>query len=252
MPEILEKYDDKVRPSLESQEQLNVSKKRKNRHIIVEEEPEFEDLSTPSKKQQSVIANEEYMYPTELRTSDKDLLTKNDIIFDKAVWYYFTDCNYYPGKIISTGSKNAGYCSVLFEKRENDVKVDDIYYLDIRCGEKVHWKMNQYKIVALECRNPGDVDLIRCIRGYDTVHLRKLLRNGKLSKKTITDTMASIYITTEEWVKRSKIKISDQEDPVGCLRRQIRSRSARASLSPLKRVNKIDYSSCLLYTSRCV
>lgn len=234
LPEIFERNECKHKPSFESQEQLNVSKKPKNKQLILEEE--FEDSSTPSKMTQFTAFTEGVYLPKELRISDEMQLTKKDVLFNNAVWYYFNDCNFYPGKILSEQRTKPGYCSVLFEKRQNDVRVEDIYYLDIRCGDKVHWKMNEYQVVALDCQIPQKEDVIRCIRGYDTVHLRKVLRNGRLSKNDIVDTIASIYVTTGEWIKRTKIKLEDEDnDPLDELRRSVRSRSVRDSISPMKK-----------------
>ncbi|CDO96011.1 unnamed protein product [Kluyveromyces dobzhanskii CBS 2104] len=235
LPEILEHNDYRSKQSFDSQEQLKLSKKRKNRHLVLDEE--FEDSSTPSKKRKNSSSQEKDQLPNGLLTSEEHLLTKDEILFNNAVWYYFNDCNYYPGKILSQQHTKLGYCTVLFEKRQNDVKVEDIYYLDIRCGENVHWRMNEYKVVGLDCQNSQDDDVIRCIRGYDTVHLRKLLKNGKLSKNVIVDSIASIYVTTEEWMKRSKIKFDKEDnDPLDDLRRSLRSRSSRKSVSPIKKV----------------
>lgn len=234
LPEVLDQADNnKIKQSFESEEPLNPSRKRKDNIIILDDD--FEDSSTPFKipRFQSTFK--------ELRNSDPELLTSKDISCNNAVWYYFSDCNYYPGKVVSQKENEPGFCTVQFETRQNDVKIEDIYYLDLRCGEKLHWKMNEYEVVALECRNPNDSDVIRCIRGYDTVHLKRILRNGKLSKDTIVDSIGSVYITTEEWAKRAKIKLDDEGNkfgPLAELRRSARSRSARNSLSPIKKVSE--------------
>lgn len=239
LPEIFESSEKEKKPCFESQELVAISKKRQ-KQFIIEEEVDFEDSSTPNKRHREVSFGLS-RYPTNIRSEDTDYLTSEDIRFADAVWYYYTDCNYYPGKLLSSTTIQDNRCTVLFEKQQNDVKTDDIYYLDLRCGERVQWDRNEYEVSALECKKGlHDQDVIRCVRGYDTVHLRKVLRNGKLSKNFIVKDIASISITPKEWLKRLKIYL-DVEKPNSreLLDRPTRSRSARTSLSPIKRQNNV-------------
>ncbi|SCU81331.1 LAMI_0B05732g1_1 [Lachancea mirantina] len=144
-------------------------------------------------------------------TSDAKLLSRDDIVCEDAIWcHYSVNFFYYPGKLLRVdGSSNS--CEVLFESGISKVDQDDVYYLDLKVGETVRWKSSAYVIVALECTSQAE-DTIRCVRGYDTLHLRKKFQSGKLEKEIIRIPLSSITLGLGEWAKRSKIVLLDKSD----------------------------------------
>lgn len=143
-------------------------------------------------------------FPTELKTSDNGYLTIDDIKFENSVWcQYSLNYEYYPGRVISYNSYS-DLSKVFFETGESLIKKEDIHYLDIRVGDVVNWKGKPHTVVALECKS-YESNAIRCIRGYDTVHLKRNNSNGNLGKRIILKPLASITLDLNEWAKRPKI-----------------------------------------------
>lgn len=168
-------------------------------------------------------------------STDDSFLSKKDLIFPDAVWCHY-DFNYiyYPGKIC-----NANYSSesveVLFESGVSVIKREDVHYLDLKVGEVVIWDSKPYTVVALE-RRSDDANAIRCIRGYDTVHLKKKNKTGCLGKRVLIKPIASITLTLDLWAKRAKIVLSsktpDREHAFEDLRHPIRGRKSTTLVTP--------------------
>lgn len=115
------------------------------------------------------------MFPEGIRTADNSFLSKDDIIFGNAVWcQYSWNYKFYPGILLEVDTNQDG-CWIYFETGRSLTKDEDIYYLDIRIGDAVTFDGNEYVVVGLECRS-HDLNIIRCIRGYDTVHLKKKMQ----------------------------------------------------------------------------
>lgn len=173
----------------------------------------------------------------DIRKRENDFLSKRDIKFEDAVWCQY-DLNYcfYPGRLISYDEKAEG-CWVVFETGKSLTRNDDIYYLDIRVGDTVNWNGKVHKVMALECRTQDPI-VIRCIRGYDTVHLKKRNVSGKLGKKTSVVPLSSISLDLNEWTKRPKVILEEgshtRTRAFKFLQHPIRGRKNIANLSPRK------------------
>lgn len=143
-------------------------------------------------------------YPTDYRASDPDNLTKDDIHFKNAVWcVYDKDLRHYPGILLSV-DEESDTCLVLFNTERYTGRMEDISYLDIRIGDIVQDENNiLYKVCGLQCLKE-DAQIIRCIRGYDTVVLEKAGHGNK--EKHIVRALADIRITIECWAERNKIE----------------------------------------------
>lgn len=151
------------------------------------------------------------LYPKEIRTIDNDLLSKKDVIFPTAVWcHYSLNFVYYPG-ILLTQDQETNTSEVLFETGSSLVKNEDMFYLDLRIGDTVNWNSKSYTVVALECLSHNN-NVIRCIRGFDTVHLKKRNNTGKLGKRTLIKPLSSITLTLSEWARRPKIMLFGSSD----------------------------------------
>lgn len=180
--------------------------------------------------------------PTTVRERDDEYLSKEDIKFENSVWcQYSLDFNYYPGRVLSQNDQSDS-CWVYFETGKSLTKVDDMHYLDLRVGETVNLRGKKHKVIALECRNHG-TDVIRCIRGYDTVHLRRKKKSGSLGQKVIAMPLSVINLDLKEWTERPKIILESgshtKAKAFEGLQRPIRGRkSATATLSPSKANNE--------------
>ncbi|QHS72418.1 chromatin-binding protein RAD9 [Saccharomyces paradoxus] len=179
-----------------------------------------------------------YVFPESIKTEDNSFLSKENIIFGNAVWcQYSWNYKFYPGILLEVDTNQDG-CWIYFETGRSLTKGEDIYYLDIRVGDAVTSDGNEYVVVGLECRS-HDPNTIRCIRGYDTVHLKKKNSSGSLGKRTIIKALSSISLDLSEWAKRAKIILEDNEKTKGdayrYLRHPIRGRKSMTNvLSPKK------------------
>ncbi|CAR23471.1 chromatin-binding protein RAD9 [Lachancea thermotolerans CBS 6340] len=167
---------------------------------------------------------------------DGAFLTKKDLLFDDAVWCHY-DFNYiyYPGKVRGY-NPSTKFVEVLFESGVSNFKEEDIHYLDLMVGEIVIWDSKQYTVVALS-RQSSDPCAIRCIRGYDTVHLKKRNKNGELGKRTLIKPISSVTLTVDLWAKRPKIILSsehqDRAHAFEDLRHPIRGRKNTTLVTPV-------------------
>lgn len=205
---------------IDDSQKIIVNRRSTKRHLETIELSDNEDDSTnePSLYKKSKIMNNskrKYIgsednnndtpeYPNDYRTTDEESLTKNDIHFKNAIWcQYDVDLKYYPGVLLNIDETNRT-CSVQFASGKYTGKLEDISYLDIRIGDKVQDENNiSYRVCGLQCLKP-EPNIIRCIRGYDTVVLEKTghLHNGEHLLKALCD----IRITIESWAKRSHIE----------------------------------------------
>ncbi|AGO14030.1 AaceriAGR173Cp [[Ashbya] aceris (nom. inval.)] len=140
---------------------------------------------------------------------DKRLLTRDDVINDTAVWCYSSNLTYYPAKLLVSYT-NTPTSLVLFKEGEYEVNSEDLHYLDLRVGEQVIYNHKLYVVEALEKRNYHP---IACVRGYDTVHLRQVLRSGKSTPGTICKPLMDIQLSLEQWARRHKIHLEENGSP---------------------------------------
>ena len=185
------------------------------------------------------IEGDGFEYPSAILLEDLRFLTKKDITFEKSVWcLYGMNYQFYPGLLLnSISSTNKSW--ILFEQEKELTNDSDIFYLDIRIGETVNWKGSSYVVFGLECRSRS-IDVMRCIRGYDTVHLKRKKISGVLGKKTLVTSLGSISIGLDEWVKRTKIVTEDHPSDYTDKKRlssQICGRISGFRSSPLKPIN---------------
>lgn len=176
-------------------------------------------------------------FPQAIKSQDDKFLSKEDIGFEDAVWCQY-DLNYsfYPGRLLSYDESSDG-CWVVFNTGKSLTKNDDIYYLDIRVGDTVNWKGKPHSVVALECRT-NDLNVIRCIRGFDTVHLRRRKVSATLGKRSFVVPLSSISLDVNEWTKRPKVILEEgshtRAKAFKFLQHPIRGRKNIVNISPRK------------------
>lgn len=186
---------------------------------------------------QSLEKSKQNDLPGELRSRDDDYLSKEDIKFEDAVWcQYSLDYRYYPGRILGYEEQPDSYW-VYFETGKSLTKNEDIYYLDIRVGDTVTFAGKKYQVVGLEAKYTDEAT-IRCVRGYDTVHLKRKKKSGSLGQKTIIKPLASTCLDLNEWTKRPKIILENgfhtKAKAYQALQHPIRGRKSNATSSPRK------------------
>ncbi|CCH62356.1 hypothetical protein TBLA_0H00650 [Henningerozyma blattae CBS 6284] len=214
-----------------NEEKVNVFNDSKESKSFLSNTPELKKLN---------MEPDSSNIPTDIKTEDNGYLSENDIKFSTAVWSLFErDMNYYPGRIlkeISTDTVQVSFGST-FEISTEFAQYNDIYYLDIRIGDIVVSKMIDYEVVGLEaCLKEDNQNIIRCIRGYDTVHLQKYPRTGndKITIKYLSD----IHIDINHWARRPKIILGNlphtRKNAMEDVRYPIRGRHNTSTHSPRK------------------
>lgn len=154
-------------------------------------------------------------------------LTENDNIFKSCVWCLH-NTRYYPGLIV--GRENEVF-EIKFYESTNKVTTG-IYPLDIQIGDIVKIERLSYIITGLE-RVIRDIneDVIRCMRGYDTVLVKRIKGKGK-NRHTVEleekFALGEIRIENEEWHKRPRLHNDDYDAkpkrfPISQLSKQKRS-----------------------------
>ncbi|SCU87161.1 LAME_0D09010g1_1 [Lachancea meyersii CBS 8951] len=208
--------------------------------MIVTAIPDRNDIVELKERQKSIqepVTTAVSHFPGEIRITDGGFLTRKDIRFPDAVWcHYDFNYMYYPGRIWG-GEPHSNEVEVLFESGLSTVKREDLHYLDVTVGETIMWEGKSYAITALECRSPDESKVIRCVRGYDTVQLKRKNKNGELGKRTLTKALSSITLTVALWAKRPKIILSsdfqNREEAFEDLRHPIRGRKYTTLVTPL-------------------
>ncbi|KAL6941525.1 hypothetical protein ACO0RG_002659 [Hanseniaspora osmophila] len=147
-----------------------------------------------------------FIYPTEIlrKQNEKEKLNKQDIIFPESVWgFYDTNFMYYPGQVLSfqkhkNDSEAAVGIKFFGSFKKEYLKEESVKHMAIMIGDTVLLDKSEHRVTGLECRYPGDADVIRCIRGYDTILLRPC--KGK-NKKEISKLLSSITVDVTNWCK---------------------------------------------------
>lgn len=142
--------------------------------------------------------------PTEVLREELHKLTEKDIMFKDSVWS-LTNTRYFPGLILNLGKKGL---VVKFSEGPTEIN-GGIFPLDIQIGDHVKFERFTYLVTGLECvLQDFNDDVIRCMRGYDTVLVKRIKGKGKNMKIDNTEEkipLADIHIENEEWHKRPRV-----------------------------------------------
>ena len=190
-------------PDFEDSQKIVVGRNKSKRFISnlqLSEEHEQSEKSSSSQKQSS------QEYPNAIRESDDRKLTRKDVIFHNAVWCQYENFHYYPG-IIRNIDRSENKYEIKFEADRYIANPEQLYYLDITVGDTVRYQTSQYVVVSLECQT-RDPTIIRCIRGYDTLNLKK----SSNSENFITVPLSWVYLNLDDWLKRRNIPLIDDLD----------------------------------------
>ncbi|AEY98993.1 FAGR173Cp [Eremothecium gossypii FDAG1] len=205
-----EHADDRMRESTATSAGPPHARKTRARHRVTSSDDEYEyrhaALSASENDVSGTTKKLKLDEDSSLLREDKSLLNKYDIIDDSAVWCYSSNLTYYPAKLLVSHT-NTATSVVLFKEGEYEVSSEDLHYLDLRVGEQVICNHKLYVVEALEKR---DCHPITCVRGYDTVYLRQVLRSGKSTPGAICKPLMDIQLSLEQWARRHKIQLEEK------------------------------------------
>lgn len=190
-------------PDLEDSQKIVVGRNKSKRYISnlqLSEEHELSQKSSSSEKRST------QKYPNAIKELDNRKLTRNDVIFNNAVWCQYENFHYYPG-IIRNIDRSENRYEIKFDVDRYIANPEQLYYLDITVGDIVRYKMSQCVVISLECQT-RDPSVIRCIRGYDTVTLGKSLDSEEL----FTIPLSWVHLNLDDWSKRKRIPLMDDLD----------------------------------------
>lgn len=123
----------------------------------------------------------------------------DSIKYPDSVWasFNFKMCT---GRITKPGKD---FLIVEFEEGAYEIKNINLFLLDIRIGDTVRVKSSrsQYIITGLTCKNTKQC--IRCVRGYDTLILKKGGRKNKKVEEICVE-LDRCYMEISDWVKHQQ------------------------------------------------
>ena len=133
-----------------------------------------------------------------MRKEVLEILFESEILFRDSVWVSY-NLKMYPGLLIEKGPE---YLNIEFDEGTFSIKNSDIYLLDIRIGDSVCLKNSpaKYKVTGLsfaESQNP-----IKCIRGYNVVHLQRFNKVKEFSEISVP--LCECYMDISDWVKHQQ------------------------------------------------
>lgn len=121
-------------------------------------------------------------FPTKiLRAETADTINPHDYQFKNNIWYLL-NTRLYPGIIIDEVKSTVKFLDTI-----EVIKEGFFYPLDVRIGDIVkifnNDKLN-YQVTGLECTS-DDMNVIRCVRGYDKAYLKPLVRKRQATKSQL-------------------------------------------------------------------
>ena len=174
---------------------------------------ELSALTTRSETNDEDITMELRNVPQSTLEQEPQLFLKeSDIVSHKSVWSLY-ETFYYPGLIVGEDSYGT---KVKFNDRVQ--YVSGVVPLDIRIGDTIQYDDNLYSVMALQRVSASD-DVIRCMRGYDTVVVEQVRKKRMKNKNTYKNkktpqewrfAIQDIKMSVEEWSKMDRVG-SEQE-----------------------------------------
>lgn len=143
--------------------------------------------------------------PTDLLTEETSSLTELDIAFKEYVWCQY-NAQYYPGIIKSVNDKGFNVKFIA-----DTANMSMVYPLDLRINDHIVVETSKYVVIGLKCLELNeDVEIIRCMRGYDTVIAKRLKKTKSKTKKKSDKQefefpIGLIKIDNDEWFKRERV-----------------------------------------------
>ncbi|KAK6880188.1 DNA repair protein RAD9 [Candida tropicalis] len=148
--------------------------------------------------------------PDVLRAEVSEILTEADIINHESVWAIYT-LKMYAGMLVAKYIDNS---NVDFIEGTYSIKNTDLNLLDIRIGDTLNIRHDRHKYIVTGLSIVNSFPGIRCMRGYNVVHLQRHPRNKSRNAKEITVPLSECFMELSDWAKhqqRFKL-IIDQRD----------------------------------------
>ncbi|KAI5956255.1 RAD9 [Candida jiufengensis] len=172
--------------------------RRRRRNNIIESQSNGEDttfINEEENSQNEVISGI-------LREEKSDVILTTDIINQESVWVNY-NLKMYTGYIITKYSDNS---IINFYEESSTIKNEDLNYLDIRIGDTLNIKTKKFKCIVVGLSkeittNNIDND-IKCIRGYNMVHLKRKLKgkSKKIEDKEFVIPLSQCWMELEDWM----------------------------------------------------
>ncbi|KAG5417742.1 RAD9 [Candida metapsilosis] len=136
------------------------------------------ESQTPSCENNLPQEDDEYTIDGILRKEKSDTIYEEDIVSPDSVWATY-NLKMYSGYI---NARYSDYVIVDFEQDSSRIKNEDLNPLDIRIGDTLNVKGKRFKCIVTGLSTGEPVNGIRCIRGYNLVHVKKNSKSRKVSE----------------------------------------------------------------------
>ena len=148
------------------------------------------------RKDNSIPETHTHLNEDILRGESLEELTLDSVVNGRAVWKYSLFRNI-PGMVVSIGEET----SLVLDgnAKQAIVRNSDLNILDIRIGDFVllALQFGQYVVTGLSCLSSGSP--IKCIRGYDTVFVRKNGKQNAPQGKELRVPLQAICMEVDQW-----------------------------------------------------
>ncbi|KAI5968986.1 RAD9 [Candida margitis] len=119
--------------------------------------------------------DDEYTIAGVLRKEKSSVLYEDEIVATNSVWATY-NLKMYSGYV---SAKYGDFSIVEFDQDSSRIKNEDLNPLDIRIGDTLNVRSKRFKCVVTGLSSAESLSGIRCIRGYNLVHVK---RNSKQRK----------------------------------------------------------------------
>lgn len=129
-----------------------------------------------------------------LRHEHLNILDFEEIKNPDAIWVFSLFRNF-PGKLVSFGEESSFVLRETCEEAE--VRNSDLHILDVRVGDHVlvRLKFGQYVVTGLAVSLEN---LLKCIRGYDTVYITKKGKHGMAQGKEFRIALSEVCLEVDQ------------------------------------------------------
>lgn len=120
------------------------------------------------------------------------MLDESSILHKDSVWAFYK-FKIYTGRVLTHIDTES--LVVLFEEGESSVKNTDLHFLDIRIGDRVKIRSQNYEYIVTGLKNGGPSRPIQCMRGFHTAVLKRIK-----GRNTIEAPLSECYMELSDWV----------------------------------------------------
>lgn len=129
-----------------------------------------------------------------------NLLTELHVSSMRSVWASFK-FNMYTGTLAKVGNESL---IIEFEEGSSPIKNSDLYLLDIRIGDKIRIRTSKYKFVVTGLAYHSNGDNITCMRGYNTVLLRRVSKAKGKKFEELQVSLFECFMELSDWIQHQQ------------------------------------------------